>query len=112
MERKMDKVVKYIEQGGTVIGIELGSTRIKAVLIGEDFSPLASGSHEWENEYRGGIWTYPLEAAWAGIRDSYAKMALEVKSKYGVTLCRVKAIGFSAMMHGYPPERPAVDRRL
>ena len=90
-----------IQSGKTVLGIELGSTRIKAVLIGEDNAPIASGSHDWENSYVNNIWTYSLEDIWKGIQDSYQKMAEEVKQQYGVNLQSVGAIGFSAMMHGY-----------
>ncbi|MFC5530593.1 xylulokinase [Cohnella yongneupensis] len=90
-----------IQSGKTVLGIELGSTRIKAVLIGEDNAPIASGSHDWENSYVDNIWTYCLEEIWNGIQDSYRKMAEDVKRQYGVTLQTVGAIGFSGMMHGY-----------
>ncbi|MEH7414458.1 FGGY-family carbohydrate kinase [Neobacillus drentensis] len=90
-----------IQSGKTVLGIELGSTRIKAVLIGEDNAPIASGSHDWENSYVNNIWTYSLEDIWKGIQDSYQKMAEDVKQQYGVALQTVGAIGFSAMMHGY-----------
>lgn len=90
-----------VEKGNTVLGIELGSTRIKAVLISEDHQAIASGSHEWENSYVNHIWTYSLEEVWKGLQDSYQKMARDVKEKFGVTLKRVGAIGFSAMMHGY-----------
>ncbi|WP_438444120.1 xylulokinase [Gorillibacterium sp. sgz5001074] len=90
-----------IQNGKTVLGIELGSTRIKAVLIGEDHAPIASGSHDWENQYVNQIWTYSLEDIWKGIQDSYRRMAEDVKKQYGVTLQSVGAIGFSGMMHGY-----------
>ncbi|MBD8070630.1 xylulokinase [Bacillus sp. PS06] len=90
-----------IESGKTVLGIELGSTRIKAVLIGENHAPIASGSHDWENSYVNNIWTYSVEDIWNGIQDSYQKMANDVKQQYGVTLKTVGSIGFSAMMHGY-----------
>ncbi|HEX3022925.1 MAG TPA: FGGY-family carbohydrate kinase [Lachnospiraceae bacterium] len=90
-----------IINGKTVLGIELGSTRIKAVLIGEDNTPIASGSHDWENSYVNNIWTYSIENIWKGVQDSYQKMAEDVKQQYGVTLQKVGAIGFSAMMHGY-----------
>ncbi|WP_088106005.1 xylulokinase [Halalkalibacter urbisdiaboli] len=94
--------VKTAIQGGkTVLGIELGSTRIKAVLIGEDHAPIASGSHDWENRFENNVWTYSVEDIWKGIQDSYQKMASDVKEQYGVTLQTVGAIGFSAMMHGY-----------
>jgi sugar (pentulose or hexulose) kinase len=90
-----------IISGKTVLGIELGSTRIKAVLIGEDNTPIASGSHDWENSYVNNIWTYSLEDVWKGIQDSYQKLVSSVKEQYGVTLETIGAIGFSAMMHGY-----------
>ncbi|WP_062052521.1 xylulokinase [Bacillus sp. JCM 19034] len=90
-----------IESGKTVLGIELGSTRIKAVLIGEDNVPIASGSHDWENRYENNVWTYRLDDIWKGIQDSYQNMANDVKQQYGVTLQTLGAIGFSGMMHGY-----------
>ena len=90
-----------IVQGKAVLGIEFGSTRIKAVLINEKNEPIASGSHDWENQLENGIWTYSLEAIWAGLQDSYAKMVQDVKSQYGVEVKSLAAIGFSAMMHGY-----------
>lgn len=94
-------VINTIQNGKTVLGIELGSTRIKAVLIGEDNVPIASGSHDWQNSYVENIWTYSEEEIWKGVQDSYQKMANDVKQQYGVTLQKVGAIGFSAMMHGY-----------
>ncbi len=97
----LSNVKSDIMEGRATLGIELGSTRIKSVLIGTDFTPIASGSHEWENKYDNGIWTYALEDVHKGLQDSYRKMADEVKEKYGVTLKRTKALGFSAMMHGY-----------
>lgn len=90
-----------IESGKTVLGIELGSTRIKAVLIGEDNAPIASGSHDWENSYVNNVWTYRVEEIWKGIQDSFQKMANDVKQQYGISLKTIGAIGFSAMMHGY-----------
>lgn len=97
----IDSVKNIISSGKTVLGIELGSTRIKAVLIDENNEPIASGSHEWENSYVNNIWTYSLEDTWKGVQDSYSKMAEDVKQKYGITLQTIGAIGFSAMMHGY-----------
>ncbi|MFC4323623.1 xylulokinase [Litchfieldia salsa] len=94
-------VKNSIQSGKTVLGIELGSTRIKAVLIGEDNTPIASGSHDWENSYVNNVWTYSLEDVWKGVQNSYQMMANDVKQQYGVTLQTVGAIGFSAMMHGY-----------
>ncbi len=90
-----------IESGKTVLGIEFGSTRIKAVLIGEDHAPIASGSYEWENRYENGVWTYHLEDVWAGLQESYRKLSSEVLEKYNTPLKTIGAIGFSAMMHGY-----------
>ncbi len=90
-----------IESGKTVLGIEFGSTRIKAVLIGEDHTPIASGSHEWENRYENGIWTYSLEDVWTGLQKSYQRLNSEVFEKYNIPLKTIGAIGFSAMMHGY-----------
>lgn len=91
----------YIESGKAVLGIEFGSTRIKAVLIGEDKSPIASGSHDWENSLVDGIWTYSLEEIWSGLQDCYSKMAADAEEKYGAKITKLASIGFSAMMHGY-----------
>ena len=87
----------------TALGIELGSTRIKAVLIDENHIPVASGAHEWENQLADGIWTYSMEAVTTGVQDCYAKLKQDVLEKYGITLTEVGAIGISAMMHGYLP---------
>ena len=92
---------KAIDSGKAVLGIEFGSTRIKAVLIGEDAMPLAIGSHEWENRYENGVWTYRLEDIWSGLQDCYRKLSREVVEKYTTSLVTIGAIGFSAMMHGY-----------
>ena len=92
---------ELIEKGKTVLGIEFGSTRIKAVLIDENHHSIASGDHEWENRLENGIWTYSLDDIWQGLRDSYQKLAFNVEESYGVTLKKIGAIGFSAMMHGY-----------
>ena len=97
----MSNIKETIENGKAVLGIEFGSTRIKAVLIDEAHNPIASGDHVWENRLDNGIWTYTLDDIWTGLRDSYQKMAADVKEKYGVTLKKIGAIGFSAMMHGY-----------
>ncbi len=90
-----------IENGKSVLGIEFGSTRIKAVLIGPDRAPIASGSYEWENKLENNIWTYSLDAVWTGLQECYQELKKDVRTKYGVTLKRTGAIGFSAMMHGY-----------
>ncbi len=92
---------RLIESGKTALGIEFGSTRIKAVLVDENNAPIASGSHEWENRHIGNIWSYSLDDIWTGVRHCYAEMAEDVRRKYGVTLTTIGAIGFSAMMHGY-----------
>ena len=97
----MGNIKVDIESGSTVLGIEFGSTRIKAVLIDGGHNPIASGDHEWENRLENGIWTYSLEDIWKGLQDAYSRMAADVKEKYGVTLTKIGAIGFSAMMHGY-----------
>jgi sugar (pentulose or hexulose) kinase len=92
---------KAIESGKTALGIEFGSTRIKAVLIGDDHMPIASGSYDWENRYENGIWTYHLEDVWSGLQESYRNLSNDVFEKYNTPLKTIGAIGFSAMMHGY-----------
>ncbi|MCY1696206.1 xylulokinase [Curtobacterium sp. SL109] len=90
-----------IEDGRATLGIELGSTRIKAVLIDEDHVPLASGDHEWENAFVDGRWTYSLEDVETGLRAAYAALVADVESQYGVRPTTFRALGVSAMMHGY-----------
>ena len=90
-----------ITNGRTTLGIELGSTRIKAVLMDEEYNAIAIGKHDWENRYIDNIWTYTLEDIWEGVQGSYRDLADEVMKKYGVTITTIGAIGFSAMMHGY-----------
>ena len=97
----MNDVKTSILNGKTALGIEFGSTRIKAVLVGEDNAPIAQGSHEWENRLIDGIWTYTLDDIWTGLQDCYKNLAEDVKNQYGVTLETVGSLGFSAMMHGY-----------
>ena len=92
---------KQIEEGKAVLGIEFGSTRIKAVLIDGKHHPIASGSHEWENQLVDGVWTYSIDAIWKGLQDCYQDMKKDVQEKYGVKVTKLAAIGFSAMMHGY-----------
>jgi sugar (pentulose or hexulose) kinase len=96
-----NEIQAAIADGRTALGIEFGSTRIKAVLIGADHQPIAAGSHAWENQYENGIWTYSLESVWAGLQESYRALRQEVNEKYGTPLKRIGAIGFSGMMHGY-----------
>ncbi len=90
-----------IKSGRTALGIEFGSTRIKAVLVGSDYSPIASGSHDWENKLVNGVWTYDLSSVWEGVQDAYKKLCEDVSSSYDTTLTKIGSIGFSAMMHGY-----------
>lgn len=97
----MEDAEKNLLKGKTALGIELGSTRIKAVLIGADSKVLAAGAHDWENRLENGIWTYTLADIQAGLQDCYGKLKQEVKDKYGITLKTVGSIGISAMMHGY-----------
>ncbi len=90
-----------VEGGKTVLAVELGSTRIKAVLVDENDAPIASGGYEWQNRYENGIWTYSLQDVWTGLQASYRQLCSEVLAKYGAPLKTLGAIGFSAMMHGY-----------
>jgi sugar (pentulose or hexulose) kinase len=101
MNMNRNDTQKAIESGKTVLGIEFGSTRIKAVLIGEDHTPIASGSYDWENRYEDGVWTYSLEDVWTGLQESFRKLNKEVSENYNTPLQTIGAIGFSAMMHGY-----------
>ena len=97
----IERVREAIVRGKTVLGIELGSTRIKAVLIDEHHTPIASGNHDWENRLENNIWTYALEDVWTGLQDAYQRLAQDVRAKYGAELTTFAAIGLSAMMHGY-----------
>lgn len=94
---------KGYECGKMILGIEFGSTRIKAVLIDQNHEPIVSGSHEWENQYVNDFWTYSIESIWAGLQDCYSKLADAFNQKFQHPLTAVSAIGFSAMMHGYMP---------
>lgn len=96
-----EKNTALIETGQAVLGIEFGSTRIKAVLTDGAGAVLAMGSFEWENKLVDGLWTYSLEDIWKGLSACYKDMKQNVAKSYGVTLRRLKALGFSAMMHGY-----------
>ena len=90
-----------ITAGQASLGIELGSTRIKACLVGPDGTTLADGSHEWENQFVDRMWTYSLEAVWSGLQACMAGLQADVVRRYGVPLTDVGALGVSAMMHGY-----------
>ena len=94
---------KTIESGTAVLGIEFGSTRIKSVLIDAERNVIASGSHEWENDYVNGVWTYSEDAIRRGLQSSYADLKRDVMEKYQVPLKKLGAAGISAMMHGYLP---------
>ncbi|MHB8065522.1 MAG: FGGY family carbohydrate kinase, partial [Ruminiclostridium sp.] len=101
MSIELKDVRDTIIKGQTAIGIELGSTRIKTVLIGADNTPIASGNHDWENSYVNSLWTYSLEDVWKGVQSSYQKMVNNVKDQFGVTIETTGSIGISGMMHGY-----------
>jgi len=92
---------EVVTAGRAALGIELGSTRIKAVLVAPDGTVLASGSHEWENQYVDRMWTYPLEDVWAGLAACVADLRADVVRRHGVPLTTLGALGVSAMMHGY-----------
>jgi sugar (pentulose or hexulose) kinase len=94
-------VKQAITENKTSLGIEFGSTRIKAVLIDANYAPIAQGSHEWENKLEDGVWTYHLNDVWKGLQDCFKDLALDVKNRYGLALSSVGSIGISAMMHGY-----------
>ncbi|MBQ2062607.1 MAG: ATPase, partial [Oscillospiraceae bacterium] len=95
--------IKMMDLTKTVLGIELGSTRIKAVLIDDKHLPIANGDYEWENQLVNGVWTYSMEAVHTGLQTCFANLKADVKAKFGVALTTVGAIGISAMMHGYLP---------
>jgi len=97
----MSDVKSTIANGKAVLGIEFGSTRIKAVLVDENNTPIASGAHDWENRLENGIWTYTLDDIWTGLQDCYKNMTEDVQRQYGVAVEKLAGIGFSAMMHGY-----------
>ena len=90
-----------ISQGRTALGIELGSTRIKACLVGPDGQTLATGGHDWENQFVDRVWTYSLDAVWAGLQDCVASLLADVERRHGVRPTTFGAMGVSAMMHGY-----------
>ena len=93
----------YKINGRESLGIEFGSTRIKAVLVDENCDIIAAGSHDWENRLENGIWTYHTDDIWSGLHDAYRKLNSNVYSEYGVNITNLASIGFSAMMHGYLP---------
>lgn len=92
---------EIIQSGKAVLGIEFGSTRIKAVLIDDENKPIAQGSHTWENQYIDNLWTYSIDDVWSGLQICYSSLRDDVKKQYGVEIENLAAIGISAMMHGY-----------
>lgn len=97
----MGNVGEWIAAGKAILGIEFGSTRIKAVLIDDEHKPIASGDYVWENRLEDGFWTYHDDEIWTGLQESYANLKKDVADKYGIKLTKVAALGFSGMMHGY-----------
>lgn len=101
MDQQHGSAAELIESGRAILGIEFGSTRIKASLIAPDTTPLASGSHAWENQLKDGVWTYDMEDVWRGLADCYASLVGDVRARYSLELKAIAAMGLSAMMHGY-----------
>jgi len=101
MGQDLEHIREIIASGQTILGIELGSTRIKAVLLDDSYMPIASGEYQWENALIDGMWTYDLEEAWQGIQGSYRQLSENVYDQYTMTLETIGAIGISGMMHGY-----------
>ena len=101
MKKDKASIQDAITNGDTSLGIEFGSTRIKAVLIDKDFETIASGSYEWENRLEDGFWTYSLVDIITGLQAAYREMKQEVERSYGITIRNIGSIGISAMMHGY-----------
>jgi sugar (pentulose or hexulose) kinase len=100
-KERLQKNIEIMKAGKAILGIEFGSTRIKASLIAPDSQPLASGAYGWENQLKDGIWTYDLADVWKGLAGCYSSLVEDVRKKYSVELKSFAAIGFSGMMHGY-----------
>ena len=98
-----DNITEKIESGKTFLGIEFGSTRIKAILTDDTFAPIASGGYTWENKLENGYWTYSLEDIHNGLKSCYSDLKSDIKKKYGITVSTFGAMGISGMMHGYMP---------
>ncbi|ETT38046.1 sugar (pentulose and hexulose) kinase [Paenibacillus sp. FSL R5-192] len=94
-------LIQAIVRGETSLGIEFGSTRIKAVLIDHHFNTICSSSYEWENQLIGGYWTYPMDEMIHGLQQTYHQLKQEIETNYGVTIQKIGSIGCSAMMQGY-----------
>ena len=104
MQNDSDQVAAIAEKvraGKTSLGIEFGSTRIKAVLIDDTYRTIASGDYGWASHLEHGLWSYTVEEIWKGLQAAYAEMAGDVEAAYGEKLTHIGHIGFSAMMHGY-----------
>jgi sugar (pentulose or hexulose) kinase len=101
VNQQQGSAAELIRSGRAILGIELGSTRIKASLIAPDTTPLGSGSHAWENQLKNGIWTYDIEDVWKGVAACYASLVQDVRARHSVELTTVAAVGLSGMMHGY-----------
>ena len=95
------QIAEKIRGGRTALGIEFGSTRIKAVLIDDTYRTIASGDYQWASHLENGLWSYSKEEIWKGLQSAYASMADDVYNAYGERLTFIGHIGFSAMMHGY-----------
>lgn len=93
----------YVLKGNETLGVEFGSTRIKAVLIDEECNPIATGGHTWENRYENGVWTYHIDDIWSGLQDAYSELNKNCEIKFGAKITKLASVGFSAMMHGYLP---------
>ena len=96
-----ENIKNLIANGDISLGVEFGSTRIKAVLTTKGANVIAQSDFEWENQVVDGVFSYDLKDVWVGLQDCYKKIADQVKAEYGVELTKIKAMGFSAMMHGY-----------
>jgi sugar (pentulose or hexulose) kinase len=101
VNQQQGSAAELIRSGGAILGIEFGSTRIKASLIAPDTTPLASGSHAWENQLKDGVWTYDMEDVWKGLAACYASLVQDVRARHSLELKTAAAMGFSGMMHGY-----------
>ena len=99
----MENIKSIISSGEAVLGIELGSTRIKSVLIDTEGAVIETGGYNWENKFENGIWTYGEEDILCGLKESYTSLANKIEKRYGVKISKLKAIGISGMMHGYLP---------
>lgn len=94
-------VKEALQSGQLALGVEFGSTTIKAILTTESGQTIASGSYDWVNSFKDGLWTYALPDVWSGLQMAYSQLKAQVQEKYGVKLTRINSMGFSAMMHGY-----------